>query len=88
MRRRYVFRGTVQHVGLRYRALSVASRLRITGWIQNLPDGTVLMEAQGQKEALDLLGSGILDTRYGKIDVSFCEIPEEDDAGVFRVKIS
>ncbi len=46
------------------------------------------MEAQGQKEALDLLVSGILDTRYGKIDVSFCEIPEEDDAGVFRVKMS
>ena len=38
------------------------------------------MEAQGQKEALDLLVSGILDTRYGKIDVSFCEIPEEDSS--------
>ncbi len=88
MRRRYIFRGTVQHVGLRYRAVSEASRMKVTGWIRNLPDGTVLMEAQGPEDILDSLAAGILDTRYGRIEVSFAEIPEEAEEGIFRVKLN
>lgn len=87
MRRRYIFRGTVQHVGLRYRAVSSASRLNITGWIQNLPDGSVLMEAQGDEAALNSLEAMILETRYGKIESSFTEIREEDETGMFRVRL-
>ena len=39
--------GQVQHVGFRYTALYIAKKLYLTGWVENLPDGTVLMEAQG-----------------------------------------
>ena len=86
MRRRYVFSGTVQHVGFRYRAVTAASKLNITGWIQNLSDGRVVMEAQGEKDALDSLAAGLLETRYGKIETAYTEIREEEDTGKFSVR--
>ena len=42
-----VFSGKVQHVGFRYTAYYLAKKLYITGWVDNLPDGRVEMEAQG-----------------------------------------
>ena len=39
--------GQVQHVGFRYTALYIAKKLYLTGWVENLPDGSVLLEAQG-----------------------------------------
>ncbi len=39
--------GKVQHVGFRYTAMYLARELYLTGWVKNLYDGSVLMEAQG-----------------------------------------
>ncbi len=39
--------GKVQHVGFRYTAMYLARELYLTGWVKNLHDGSVLMEAQG-----------------------------------------
>ena len=44
---RVQFFGQVQHVGFRYTALYIAKKLYLTGWVENLPDGSVLLEAQG-----------------------------------------
>ena len=41
------FSGRVQHVGFRYTAFYLARGLYLTGWVDNLPDGRVEMEAQG-----------------------------------------
>ena len=41
------FFGQVQHVGFRYTAMYIAKKLYLTGWVENLPDGSVLLEAQG-----------------------------------------
>ena len=41
------FYGKVQHVGFRYTALYLTKDLYLTGWVRNLSDGSVLMEAQG-----------------------------------------
>ena len=41
------FYGRVQHVGFRYTALYLTRDLYLTGWVRNLPDGSVLTEAQG-----------------------------------------
>ena len=46
-RRHYRFYGRVQGVGFRYRAQYTASHLGLTGWVANLWDGSVEMEAQG-----------------------------------------
>ena len=39
--------GRVQHVGFRYTAMYLAKDLYLTGWVRNLRDGSVLLEAQG-----------------------------------------
>lgn len=41
------FTGRVQGVGFRYQALQVAKEFEVSGSVQNLPDGRVLLEAEG-----------------------------------------
>jgi len=45
-----LYSGYVQGVGFRYTARSIASRFPVTGWVRNLADGSVELEAQGEKE--------------------------------------
>ena len=42
-----IFTGRVQGVGFRFTALDIANRCNLTGFVRNLPDGTVEMLAQG-----------------------------------------
>ena len=44
--------GAVQHVGLRYTALYLSRDHGLTGWVQNLPDGRVELEIQGDTSSL------------------------------------
>jgi len=43
----------VQGVGFRYRVLRQAMKLKLTGTVVNLPDGSVLITAEGLPSALD-----------------------------------
>lgn len=45
--------GTVQGVRYRRCAVQEADRLGVTGYAMNLADGTVRIEAEGDREALD-----------------------------------
>ncbi len=47
VREHIVFYGRVQGVGFRYQATYAAQAFGVTGWVENMPDGTVEMEAQG-----------------------------------------
>jgi acylphosphatase len=46
--------GRVQGVGFRYFVRFEAARFGLTGWVCNLPDGSVELEAQGSAENIDL----------------------------------
>ena len=46
------FSGDVQAVGFRYTAMLYARDLGLTGWVKNLMDGRVEMEAQGSVNLL------------------------------------
>lgn len=48
-----IFGGRVQGVGFRYAARQVALGFDVTGTIQNLPDGTVQLQAVGEVEELE-----------------------------------
>ena len=50
-----VFSGRVQGVGFRFEYSALARRLELTGWIQNLPDGSVAAEIQGSDERIGYL---------------------------------
>ena len=64
------FSGAVQHVGLRYTAYYFARQLYITGWVDNLPDGRVEMEAQGPPLQLQKLLSRL----KGQFDITRTEV--------------
>lgn len=55
IRKHIVFYGRVQGVGFRYYAANKANQLGLTGWVKNLPDGTVEMEVQGEEPLIDQL---------------------------------
>jgi acylphosphatase len=45
---RIVIQGNVQGVGFRFHTRKEAQKLGITGWVKNQPDGTVLIDAEGE----------------------------------------
>ncbi len=47
--------GRVQGVGFRVFVQGVAEELGFTGWVRNMADGSVLMEAQGDAARLEEL---------------------------------
>jgi acylphosphatase len=51
--RQLYYRGVVQGVGFRYTARRIAARFRVTGYVRNLPDGRVLLVAEGLPEELE-----------------------------------
>ena len=51
-RRTVHFAGRVQGVGFRYTTASIAQGHDVTGFVQNLPDGRVLLVAEGNASAL------------------------------------
>ncbi|HZW05620.1 MAG TPA: acylphosphatase [Phycisphaerales bacterium] len=55
MRLSITFRGRVQGVGFRFTAQGAVQRQAspITGWVRNEPDGSVLMELQGEPAAIE-----------------------------------
>ena len=55
LRLRAVVRGEVQGVGYRWSVQRLARRLGLTGYAENLPDGSVRVEAEGDPEQLDEL---------------------------------
>jgi acylphosphatase len=48
-----IFSGQVQGVGFRFTAFNVANRRRLTGFVRNLPEGTVEMLIQGPAGTVD-----------------------------------
>jgi acylphosphatase len=46
--------GRVQRVGYRYSAWCEANILSLNGFVKNLPDGSVYVEAEGSEEMLEV----------------------------------
>lgn len=44
------FTGHVQGVGFRYQVMQVAKGFEVTGFVENLPDGRVWLEAEGSAD--------------------------------------
>lgn len=47
------FSGRVQGVGFRYQTVQVAKGFDVTGFVKNLPDGRVLLEAEGTEKEVE-----------------------------------
>jgi|SRR5215469_9730842 len=67
--RRYLVRGRVQGVGFRWFVEREAHILQVAGWVQNNPDGTVEVLAQGTREQLAGLHSRLREgPRAARVD--------------------
>lgn len=61
------FSGTVQGVGFRYTALSIAERFGINGWVRNASDGRVELMAEGAPTVLENYLTALGDEMSGYI---------------------
>lgn len=61
------FGGHVQGVGFRYAVLQVARGFDVTGYVSNLADGRVQLEAEGKKEDVDAFVAAIEEKMHGYI---------------------
>lgn len=52
---RAIVTGIVQGVGYRASTAREAQRLQLVGWVRNLPDGSVELEAEGPEHIVDTL---------------------------------
>ncbi len=54
-----IYSGRVQGVGFRATVCQIASRYAVTGYVRNLPDGTVELVAEGPEAVVEALLSEI-----------------------------
>jgi len=81
----YIFSGDVQGVGFRYTACHNAQMLGITGWVRNMYDGRVEMEAQGLTSDLTELIRQLKTDLYINIEDIECEeIPLTEETSFRR----
>ncbi len=86
VRKHIVFYGRVQGVGFRYTAKYAAESYDVSGWVKNLYDGSVEMEAEGREADIDAMLTLIGQGRYIDIeDISVKDIPPEGDR-YFRIR--
>ena len=52
-RREIYYSGRVQGVGFRYTTRDIAARFDVSGFVENLPDGRVLLVVEGTPSTLD-----------------------------------
>lgn len=61
------FSGRVQGVGFRYSTFQVAKEFEVTGFVQNLADGRVQLEAEGRAEAVKAFVQAVEERLHGFI---------------------
>lgn len=84
VRRRMRFHGRVQGVGFRYTAKYLAQSLRLTGWVKNEYDGTVLMEIQGREMLIHELMKGLNRSNFIHIEwIDTEDIPVEKESSFY-----
>jgi acylphosphatase len=75
--------GRVQGVGFRWYTVQQAQRLGLTGSVRNLPDGSVRIVAEGEKNKLDAfvswLGHGPPHAHVASTEVQWFEARQEFD---------
>ena len=85
---RAIASGRVQGVWFRARTRDEALRLGVSGYVRNLPDGTVEIEAQGDEEDVDALmrwarrGPSLAEVS----DLRVTEILDDASHGTFEIR--
>ena len=87
IREHIIFRGRVQGVGFRDQAMYASRTYGATGWVENLPDGSVEMEAQGTPAAIGKVLTHLRSGHWIRIDdMEVEEIPLANGERGFDVR--
>lgn len=87
IREHIIFRGRVQGVGFRYQAMYACRTYGATGWVENLPDGSVEMEVQGTPAAIGKVLTHLRSGHWIRIDdMEVEEIPLANGERGFDVR--
>ena len=87
VRHHIIVTGRVQGVCYRYFCQEMAETLSLTGWVRNLPDGSVELEVQGKEPDIDSLCERLYEgpPLARAIDVKKNEIPSIVKEGSFVI---
>jgi acylphosphatase len=81
--RRFLISGRVQGVGFRYFTVDVARRAGATGWVRNLPDGSVEAFVEGDDEAVTRIERAFRSGRRGA-RVDTVDVDAEEPSGAYK----
>jgi len=86
--RRFVVSGRVQGVGYRFHARDAATREGLGGFVRNLADGRVEVEAEGDQEAMERFERSLWQgPPAGRVDaVEVTDVTPRVSAAVFRIE--
>lgn len=62
------FKGRVQGVGFRFHAFRIANNLNLTGYVKNMYDGSVEVNAQGKRGNIDAFIEALKNERFIRVD--------------------
>jgi acylphosphatase len=79
--RRYLVSGRVHGVGFRVFTWEAGAREGLHGWVRNLPDGRVEIQAEGESEALIRFERSI---RHGPSGARVSDVDVTDAGATFR----
>lgn len=86
-RREVCYRGRVQGVGFRYTTQHVAAGFDVTGFVQNLPDGRVLVVVEGDSRQIDrFLGAIMAHLGHYVVDVETKVLPATREFRAFGIR--
>jgi acylphosphatase len=81
---RLVVHGRVQGVGFRFAACEAAAECSVTGWVRNLPDGSVEIVARGAADAVARMTiwahRGPRHATVDRVDVETLAAPPESES--------
>ena len=81
-RKHFYFSGRVQEVGFRFQACRIAQSLGLTGYVQNLWDGRVELEAQGEENVMWDMVRALHKQPYIRIeDMEVTDMPLKKERG-------
>lgn len=75
------FHGHVQGVGFRFTSRQVADRFDVSGWVKNLPNGTVEMIVEGDSKQIDAYVAEVTASTHGR--VTDTQITKSSPSGEF-----